>query len=807
MDELQSLTLTAAFLAAVVVAGLSLSLVPNVELVTLVVFAAGMVLGAGRGALVGAVGMVLYVLANSAMRGFPPSPLPLLAAQGAGMSLAGVAGALWRGVWLRGGRARTLALTGLPVVGLLLSLMYQILVNLVSAVLWSGGDRPFLVFFWSGLAFAGLHIVSNALVFLFAGPPVVMTLRRAARARGWWKTVACIVALTLVGTASAQTAPDSTAASGASAPAAVDSTSMPDETPPPAGELVPPPRVGPGGSRPLVLAPEPVWRDRGRSDADEEGLPSYLATAPLDAQDLSRSTSRTLIPTGERWALGWGRTRMEYDGLPLNGPVHAFAEPPDVPQAWMGSWSERWSATGTRLALHAPPRLLDRPVSRISLSTGSYGQRAVEFGLFRNLGPVNLGANLTDQEQDTDPVFNDLDATRLWFHLDAAAGRLPNWSFDWSDGRRKSSLHDGSTYEQNSRRVQASLRGPLLGGETRFSGQYRRQSLKVSRQDEVRWDGFTLQGEWAAPVGVQTRFRWDRDRRRGQLAEARTLDGGRAEATWAGDFLGMVWGADMTLGHQEPFGTLLEGGIQAGKTLGSWDVTLGWSRQEGIPAIVDILDRPLPEAGLPDYLETVETVTQPERARGFRGEVGYTRNRFSARAGAWAVRQTGYLIESNPLWTESIGSAYTPVFEIRTQVVIHGGYGSVDIPLFAGLSVDGTARIHDRGLQDVPYLPEWTARGAAHWRKRLFRGTLDFDLEAGGEVMGERMNPGGEVYPWNSIGYVRATGAVDNGHLSLAFRNPVDAAVEADFRASDAVTPLLVPRQIFVLTLSLYLFD
>ena len=75
MDELQSLALTAAFLAATVVAGLALSLVPNVELVTLTVFAAGMVLGPARGAMVGAGGMILYVLANAAVRGFPPQSL------------------------------------------------------------------------------------------------------------------------------------------------------------------------------------------------------------------------------------------------------------------------------------------------------------------------------------------------------------------------------------------------------------------------------------------------------------------------------------------------------------------------------------------------------------------------------------------------------------------------------------------------------------------------------------------------------------------------------------------------------------
>ena len=77
-SNLESTALTAAGIAAAVVAGLSLSLVPNVELVTLVVFSTGVLLGPRRGTLVGAAGMVLYVLANSALRGFPPSPLPVL---------------------------------------------------------------------------------------------------------------------------------------------------------------------------------------------------------------------------------------------------------------------------------------------------------------------------------------------------------------------------------------------------------------------------------------------------------------------------------------------------------------------------------------------------------------------------------------------------------------------------------------------------------------------------------------------------------------------------------------------------------
>ena len=89
MTEVERLALSAAFLAAVVVAGLTLSYIPHVELVTLVVFSAGVLLGSRRGAYVGALGMPLYVFANSALKGFAPSPLPILLAQAVGMAIPG----------------------------------------------------------------------------------------------------------------------------------------------------------------------------------------------------------------------------------------------------------------------------------------------------------------------------------------------------------------------------------------------------------------------------------------------------------------------------------------------------------------------------------------------------------------------------------------------------------------------------------------------------------------------------------------------------------------------------------------------
>ncbi len=186
MTDIERLALVTAFLAAVVVAGLALSYLPHVELVTLVVFSAGVLLGSGRGAVVGLVGMPLYTFANSALKGFPPSPLPLLAAQALGMALPGLAGGLWRRWWLAPGAPRRNAFLVLPLLGALLAALYQTVTNAAFAWFMSPESTTRWAVFASGMAFGVLDVVLDGVVFAVAAPAAASILRRMARRRGWW---------------------------------------------------------------------------------------------------------------------------------------------------------------------------------------------------------------------------------------------------------------------------------------------------------------------------------------------------------------------------------------------------------------------------------------------------------------------------------------------------------------------------------------------------------------------------------------------------------------------------------------------
>src|SRR6476646_7192428 len=79
----------AALMVAAGLTGVYAETIPNFEVLTLVVFCAGVLLGARDGALVGGVSMLLFSVLNP----YGPAPPLVTAAQVLGSALAGVAGA------------------------------------------------------------------------------------------------------------------------------------------------------------------------------------------------------------------------------------------------------------------------------------------------------------------------------------------------------------------------------------------------------------------------------------------------------------------------------------------------------------------------------------------------------------------------------------------------------------------------------------------------------------------------------------------------------------------------------------------
>lgn len=171
--DLTKLVRAAIFTALAVGLGFSLLLVPNVELITVLIFLAGLCLGPAWGMLVGGTAELVYSGLNPLGSGlsFPP----LLAAQLLAMILIGGLGGLLRPLffqrYLSAPRRAALGLTGF-----LLTALYDFLTTL-SYPLSAGFDWPQTVgIFLTGMGFTFLHQVSNAIVFVIAVPRVVNQL-------------------------------------------------------------------------------------------------------------------------------------------------------------------------------------------------------------------------------------------------------------------------------------------------------------------------------------------------------------------------------------------------------------------------------------------------------------------------------------------------------------------------------------------------------------------------------------------------------------------------------------------------------
>jgi hypothetical protein len=138
--------------------------IPNFEVLTLVVFLSGVLLGARDGALVGGLTMLVYSLLNPYGAVHPL----VTASQVAGELLAGAAGAWCVRLGLErlaaGGRA-----VAMGVAAALLTLCFDLVTNLATGVVF-GQMRVTLL---GGVPFALWHTLWNVVLFVALGTPLV----------------------------------------------------------------------------------------------------------------------------------------------------------------------------------------------------------------------------------------------------------------------------------------------------------------------------------------------------------------------------------------------------------------------------------------------------------------------------------------------------------------------------------------------------------------------------------------------------------------------------------------------------------
>jgi hypothetical protein len=157
---IRNLVLCATFVALAVALGFALVQVPNVELISLVVFFSGYSLGSRRGLLVGFLSMGLFTTFNP--MGVPVVPVAM--AQIGSMAAIGLAGGLFRG-WI----CAKLSWIKLALIGLACTFFYDLCTNVAMAISLGLISKLFSVLA-AGLVFSILHMVSNLLIFATVGP-------------------------------------------------------------------------------------------------------------------------------------------------------------------------------------------------------------------------------------------------------------------------------------------------------------------------------------------------------------------------------------------------------------------------------------------------------------------------------------------------------------------------------------------------------------------------------------------------------------------------------------------------------------
>jgi uncharacterized membrane protein len=143
--------------------------IPNFELMTLVVFLSGVLLGARWGALVGAVCMLAYSVLNP----YGPAHPLITLSQMAGEAAPGPVGAAFAlaGIPNRPVLVRMLVLA---VAGALLTAYFDLITNVATGLLF-GQIRATLI---GGLPFALLHLGTNVALFALLGTPLVAVFAR-----------------------------------------------------------------------------------------------------------------------------------------------------------------------------------------------------------------------------------------------------------------------------------------------------------------------------------------------------------------------------------------------------------------------------------------------------------------------------------------------------------------------------------------------------------------------------------------------------------------------------------------------------
>ncbi len=172
--QLNSLIRASIFSAIAVGMGFSLMFIPNIELITVLVFLAGVSLGISWGGIVGLTAMGIYSGLNPMGSGLSFPPLFIM--QILGMAIAGILGGLVRPLIIEK-KINLFLIVGLAITGFIITLIYDLLTLLAYPITAGLGFSGILAALFKGLGFTLLHEISNAVVFTVTVPPILRYIK------------------------------------------------------------------------------------------------------------------------------------------------------------------------------------------------------------------------------------------------------------------------------------------------------------------------------------------------------------------------------------------------------------------------------------------------------------------------------------------------------------------------------------------------------------------------------------------------------------------------------------------------------
>ncbi|MGV9171728.1 MAG: ECF transporter S component [Promethearchaeia archaeon] len=172
-------TLMAIFTALTVVLGFLLVYLPNIQLVFVMLFLSGFIMGKKDGAVIGFMSSFLFCFFNP----LGASPLPLLAIQISYYGSIAIIGAFTRSFLEnksyfqpKNDLFKTKILILFGVLGGSITFIFDILTTLLHALVFFGTLEAFWPTYLFGISFTTVHLIANILLFIFVLPALIQTI-------------------------------------------------------------------------------------------------------------------------------------------------------------------------------------------------------------------------------------------------------------------------------------------------------------------------------------------------------------------------------------------------------------------------------------------------------------------------------------------------------------------------------------------------------------------------------------------------------------------------------------------------------